>query len=696
MPRKRATTEENGRSLRLHLAFHHHQPVGNFPDVLEECCQLCYLPLLEAVEKRPSVKVNLSYSGPILEYLAERHPDYLRRLRELIAAGRAELLATGFYEPILAELDEEDRQGQLGLSREWLLENVGVAPRGVWLAEGVWSQEMIPSLRAAGFDFTVIGRERFLLAGVPPVLLQGHLLTEHLGEVFHLFPNDDPLRQIMPYGGIPELTNYLRRTANRAGVTALTFADAAERWGVWPGSHARVVASGYLESLMDFLQEQSGWLRTGFFNDHLESHAPAGRCYIPPGVSKELGAWSLPDAARGAFLDARRSLEQRFDSQQFLPYFRAGSWAGFKARYDEANWMEKKQLRLKRLAAARGHCSDPALRSHLWAAQCNTAYWHGSSGGIYFPHLREAVWRHLLEAESLLTGGEKNGEWRVEEMDFDADGHTEWLACNGILSLVLQPSTGGCCRELSHIPTRINAANTMARRRESPPDTLSPNSPPPVPGPADTHPRAWFQDLLVKRHTSAEELESGRYTDLGDFHGGAYETAAHGADSDGWFIRLERAGSFELNSGPQPLKITKTYRLDHGAPGRVRVFYRIEHTGDLPVQGIFMVQSNAALPGREERLGVRLDAQERHARQRWYEGTGSALHLTSADAGLSCRLTASGGAAFWCHPLESPHPGMSGDGTILQGICFSCGWLIGLMPEESVEFALELDVGSVG
>ena len=35
----------------------------------------------------------------------------------------------------------------------------------------------------------------------------------------------------------------------------------------------------------------------------------------------------------------------------------------------------------------------------LWAGQCNCAYWHGVFGGLYLPHLRQALYRELLSAE---------------------------------------------------------------------------------------------------------------------------------------------------------------------------------------------------------------------------------------------------------------------------------------------------------
>ena len=33
-------------------------------------------------------------------------------------------------------------------------------------------------------------------------------------------------------------------------------------------------------------------------------------------------------------------------------------------------------------------------RTELYRGQCNCGYWHGAFGGIYLPHLRNAVYNH--------------------------------------------------------------------------------------------------------------------------------------------------------------------------------------------------------------------------------------------------------------------------------------------------------------
>ena len=99
--------------ISLALAIHNHQPVGNFGWVFAEVYDRAYLPMLEALERHPGVRLSLHYTGPLLEWLAAERPEFLARLGVLVARDQVELLGGGLYEPILASLPEQDRVDQL-------------------------------------------------------------------------------------------------------------------------------------------------------------------------------------------------------------------------------------------------------------------------------------------------------------------------------------------------------------------------------------------------------------------------------------------------------------------------------------------------------------------------------------------------------------------------------------------------------
>ena len=112
---------------------------------------------------------------------------------------------------------------------------------------------------------------------------------------------------------------------------------------------------------------------------------------------------------------------------------------------------------------------DPALaRRAIGRAQCNDAYWHGVFGGLYLPHLREAIWRNLSLAEQELRRGQALG---AEVWDLDGDGHEEIWVHSDRFSAIVSPWRGGALEEYTLFSTATNYANTLTRRREAYHDT---------------------------------------------------------------------------------------------------------------------------------------------------------------------------------------------------------------------------------
>src|SRR5918994_7343357 len=76
--------------IRLCLVLHNHQPVGNFDGVFEQAYQDSYLPFLNVFESYPDLVMSLHTSGPLMEWLDERHPEYVDRLARVVGGGPIE------------------------------------------------------------------------------------------------------------------------------------------------------------------------------------------------------------------------------------------------------------------------------------------------------------------------------------------------------------------------------------------------------------------------------------------------------------------------------------------------------------------------------------------------------------------------------------------------------------------------------
>ncbi|RLS56743.1 MAG: hypothetical protein DWH91_05955, partial [Planctomycetota bacterium] len=68
-------------SIKLVLALHNHQPVGNFDGVIEAAYQDAYAPLLDLLAEYPEIAITLHCSGSLLEWIVEHRPEYITRVR---------------------------------------------------------------------------------------------------------------------------------------------------------------------------------------------------------------------------------------------------------------------------------------------------------------------------------------------------------------------------------------------------------------------------------------------------------------------------------------------------------------------------------------------------------------------------------------------------------------------------------------
>ena len=72
----------------------------------------------------------------------------------------------------------------------------------------------------------------------------------------------------------------------------------------------------------------------------------------------------------------------------------------------------------KRPAASCPSTRFDYARQALYRGQCNCPYWHGAFGGIYLPHLRNAIYNQLIACDNLLdqatgkTGRLRRGDGR--------------------------------------------------------------------------------------------------------------------------------------------------------------------------------------------------------------------------------------------------------------------------------------------
>ncbi len=692
-------------SVRLIFSLHNHQPVGNFDGVFEAAERDSYAPFLDLIEDYPEIPVALHTSGPLLEWLVDRRPAYVERLRRLVAAGRVEVMGGGFYEPILTMIPHRDRVGQVRAYSDYLREVLGQPVRGAWLAERVWEQSLVTALAEAGIEYTVLDDFHFARAGEAGDHLFGYYLTEDQGRLLKVFPNSERMRYLTPWEEPHAAYEYLRGLAESRPGAIVVCADDGEKFGGWPGTYDHVYARGWFRRFFDMVRANRDWLEPTTFSRVVDTTVPLGKVYLPDASYREMTEWVLPPRQLAAFeRDVKRAKEEA-GAGSLLPYVRAGgSWRNFKAKYPESDEMYARMLGLsQRLAAieARGSADSAQLvnaRRELYRGQCNCAYWHGAFGGLYLPHLRNAVHGRLIACHEALDQAEgKTGpRASVEVGDYNLDARQEVKLENDRLIAWVRPAQGGHVYGLDVRAAGVNVLATLDRRPESYHGTIADaasheQNQGPTDGPSNLHDRVILKQegldrlLVYDRHPRkalvdhfyAEDVTLGdvvacRAVERGDFAMGTYlakvvrEVGRAG-------VVMERTGLADGHA----LHLTKRLTIAAGQPELV-VEYVLE---DLPIDRplLFAVEINvAAMAGHaDDRYYVDEDGQRLGMLDATLEfGSSRSIGLVDEWLDLRVGLDWSEPAGLWCYPIATASQSEGGFEAIYQQSTVMPRWTI--------------------
>ncbi len=446
------------------FGIHNHQPVGNFDDVFHHACDKSYLPFLQVLDKFPHISMAFHFSGSLIEWLEIHRPDVLDLFKKLVERGNIEVIGGGFYEPILAMIPEADRVGQIQKMNAWAKDRLGYEVKGNWLTERVWEPHLAQSLSKSDIDYMVVDDYHFLTSGVDPNDLGGYYNTEQEGKVLSVFPISQKMRYAMPFEDPQQAIDILRSYATDSADNLIVMADDGEKFGIWPGTWETVYGQKWLERFFTLLTENQDWLSTTTFKQYHESHAPRDLVYLPTSSYFEMSQWTLPTNLGRQMDHLVHDLNSQGKGEQSRPFIKGGMWRNFFTKYPESNWMQKRvqflSINLHQLESKGG--IPESLRDDLYRAQCNCAYWHGVFGGLYLPHLRHAIYEHLLKAEEAFVeaGGVFPGL-----TDLDSDGISEYRLRSNNVQVFLSADQGHI-REIDWLPSNFNVTNYVQRYSE--------------------------------------------------------------------------------------------------------------------------------------------------------------------------------------------------------------------------------------
>ena len=640
-------------------------------------------------------------------------PNTSTAWRTHVATGRIEIIGGAFFEPILTMIPPRDRVGQIASYSRWLENRLGANIRGMWMPERVWEQGLTSNLADAGIKFTLLDDFHFRNAGLADESLYGYYATEDQGKSLVVFPGSEKLRYLIPFQSPEQTIDYLRDIGERHHNAVLVFGDDGEKFGTWPDTKKHVYEDGWLRGFFQQLTDNRDWVYTTTLSDALDSTGPIGKVYLPEGSYREMTEWALPTTQQTSYEDLVHDFEHRPEWNQVKRFVRGGYWRNFKVKYPETDEMYTRMMavsaRLEQ-AKANGHHTHllEQAQQELYRGQCNCSYWHGAFGGIYLPHLRNAVYRHLIAADNLLDRAAGMPDQWVDATadDFDFDGRPEVRLENDELVCLLRPFHGGQLYELDVRSICHNLLATLARRPETYHRKVL-NGPTNNDGVASIHDRVVFKqegldqrlqydqqmrksllDRFYDADVSPAAIESGEAQPISNFHTAAYEAVVRRSQN-----RMQVMLSADGQVAGHSIRITKGITLSAGSH-QIQVAYLLE---GLPQdqEFLFSVEWNfAGLPsGADDRyfsdvdnnrmgqLGERLDL-DNH----------STIRLTDEWLGIQNALRFDRAGRIWAFPIETVSQSEGGFELVHQSVVVQPNWKVRGDEEGKWTVKMTLDV----
>ncbi|GAF68245.1 unnamed protein product, partial [marine sediment metagenome] len=346
--------------------------------------------------------------------------------------------------------------------------------------------------------------------------------------------------------------------------------------------------------------------------------------------------------------------------------------------------------------------------------QCNCGYWHGAFGGAYLPHLRNAIYRHLIAADNLLDEAEGRGlaegdrAWvELTSDDYNLDGRPEVrLASNRLVALVA-PASGGHLYELDVRPICHNLLATLTRREESYHQKVRAGQSEDDSNLGSIHDRVIFkqegldQRLQYDRYPrkslvdhfydldiSLASIESGEYQELSNFTSDVYEAKLR-RSPDRMQVQMTCKGDVKQHQ----VQITKGVTLNTGGQA-LEIAYMLEGLPrDEPLH--FGVEFNFA--------GLPAGADDRYFRNGQGDRLGqlgSRLDLIDIQflgcvdewLGIELGLSVDQPTCFWTYPIETVSQSEGGFELVHQSIVVQPHWLVQADSQGRWSASMRLDI----
>ena len=450
------------KKLNIILCASAHLPTGTSELEFEALYNTEIKPLILALDKFQNINIVFHYSGVILSWMEQWHPEIFILIEDLISRKQVEFLGGGFYAPVLPLLPLSDKIGQIEMLTTYLRKRFGKRPQGCWLSSMAWEQNLVGPLNSCGMSYTFLQDVQFSGTGIKPNAQGSYspCVTEDQGKLITVFP----------------LASELGREL-RKGNAGSFFDEYLLKYGSAENNETVVIPlSG------EALGESSEGV------DYRELCA---------GLSSAANRLTFSTTAK--IFKSLRGLKKTYFPGVWTPEHHTGNETHprqFLTNYPEASGIYSKMIYVHTLVNNQLRGDKTRKRTalqELWKAQDSGVFRLGSplSPGLLHSPVRKAAYRALLEAEKITR---EKGKFNpsLSFFDFDLDGEGEYVLQDDKLNCCVKTRGAGIF-ELDYLPAAWNYLDTMTSTS----------------GFNDGGKRCAFTDWLAPASTLAEQTGSG-------------------------------------------------------------------------------------------------------------------------------------------------------------------------------------------
>lgn len=527
---------------------------GTPTSMLESLLSEVYKPVLTYIYQNPEIKIHFFLSGYVLEWFELHHPEINMLIADLVKKEQLELLTGAFYQPLLSMMHPKDRSSHIEATTTFIRKRFGKRPKTVWLFNQMWSPNFVSTLQLCSVDRLLISTYN---TSTHSSYITEPFVMQDIGKTIEVFPINHQVEELFDKFRI----NAIGYDELELSIQSIDFTQSTKTDVVMLNLDHLYQASNNSApkiSPLSLFEMVCGKIHSSSKKTQLLNSLPLWNHAHKKGYL--LTGWYGNDSIRHDLMCVNEML----------------------TTYGELQHLYGRLMYVSELARLYKKNKDVRKRVEnlIMKSQSGGPFVLDSSGGCYRSEYRQYIYKHLNEAEKLISQYEAVSYPR--EVDIDMDGYNEVILKSRNLLAIIN-SKGGVLDELNYLTTGWNYGDTFSGSvKDITRSSLSTIK--------EGVPQRLFNDVLLPHSMNdVTTYDKQKGFDTSNYH---------------WPLEIDEKGGgvrtqLELEHAPFSIghiRIDKTYQLKSSS---VVVQYSITNVGKGQSKGIFATEMNMAL-GRQQ------------------------------------------------------------------------------------------------